>query len=546
VRPTRPCPFCEKMQNNLSRHILTRHRKNEQVLAMLSLPQKEQLKELQLLKKQGIWKENLKRMKSSEFKQGLLRERKQNNCNERLQMCSKCSGFYERSLMYKHLKKCSAVSVNSLAEAITFHTPSTTSGPEHEQFTKDILSSFRSDDIGHLCKTDPMITTVGRIMWERTGKKKTRCVTGEMRKLGCLLHKAKSTNDVTISGQDLLIPENFRIVVEALNAVVSKVDEKEKCGLKVSLGYLLKKAAKFTKCEFIIVGNDEEVRKRENFLTLLDGSWGHMMFNAEAEIESNREACNRRPRNLPAESDVQKLRNFVLGRISDISADIYNLFGSAEYVELRWLLVSRLTLFNARRGGEPARLLLKEWNDAEINACVSPEMIEHVIDPLEQALLSQYKLAYQRGKGSRKMVPILIPSDIIPAIRKLVEQRIDSGVMECNPYLFATIKSEDGHADGWQCINTACLKANISDPTKLTATKIRHRASTYHALQDIPENEKKAFYQHMGHSRNINETVYQCPPSVLEITKVGNYLTNLDRGRVATSKVAAASHSKHY
>ena len=32
----------------------------------------------------------------------------------------------------------------------------------------------------------------------------------------------------------------------------------------------------------------------------------------------------------------------------------------------------------------------------------------------------------------------------------------------------------------------------------------------YQAL-DIPEAQQSAFYRHMGHSRNINENIYQAP-----------------------------------
>src|SRR2546425_11669819 len=101
------------MQNNLSRHIRSRHRDNEQVQTILKLPRKEQLRELQLLKKQGICKENIERMKKSEKSAVLLRERKERKGNGSLQMCSKCSGFYQRSLMHRHLKKCSVVSSTS-------------------------------------------------------------------------------------------------------------------------------------------------------------------------------------------------------------------------------------------------------------------------------------------------------------------------------------------------------------------------------------------------------------------------------------------------
>ncbi len=40
----------------------------------------------------------------------------------------------------------------------------------------------------------------------------------------------------------------------------------------------------------------------------------------------------------------------------------------------------------------------------------------------------------------------------------------------------------------------------------------------------------------MGHSKTINETVYQCPPSVLEACKVGRYLGDLDSGAITSAK----------
>jgi len=197
-------------------------------------------------------------------------------------------------------------------------------------------------------------------------------------------------------------------------------------------------------------------------------------------------------------------------------------------------------LFNSRRGGEPARLLLQEWLDADNNVWVSPEMIEKVSDPLEKFLAGSYKLACQRGKGSRKMVPILMPNDCLEPLRKLVKIRADCNIDENNPYLFATVKSPDGWAHGWQSIFQTCQKAAVSKPENLTATKMRHRASTAFGLLDVPKKERKAWFDHLGHSKEMNETVYQCPPSLMELTKVGRYLKNLDNGDLTTSSVSGS------
>ncbi|KAJ8313186.1 hypothetical protein KUTeg_009266 [Tegillarca granosa] len=57
---------------------------------------------------------------------------------------------------------------------------------------------------------------------------------------------------------------------------------------------------------------------------------------------------------------------------------------------------------------------------------------------------------------------------------------------------------------------------------------MRHRASTIHAGRNVSESDKKIFYQHMGHSAEINENVYQCRTGLKEITVVGGFLTGID------------------
>ena len=212
-------------------------------------------------------------------------------------------------------------------------------------------------------------------------------------------------------------PNNFRMVTDSINEMVDKEGKDMKGSLKLSLGYLLKKAARFTKSEFIIDDNDAEIKKRDKFLTLLDCSWAYIFNDAEVQIEPKRETTLRRPSELPMESEVKQLKDYILSRIDAMVNDQYLSWSLTEYVELRSLIVSRLTLFNGRRGGEPARLLLREWFDAEKDTWFSQSLTAQVTDPVEQLLVCQFKLAYQIGKGGRKMVPVLIPNDCLSGLK---------------------------------------------------------------------------------------------------------------------------------
>ena len=124
--------------------------------------------------------------------------------------------------------------------------------------------------------------------------------------------------------------------------------------------------------------------------------------------------------------------------------------------------------------------------------------------------------------------------DCVAAIQKLRDIRGDVGVNEKNQYLFALTQKSLEHANGWQAVHKVSVQANISNVTRLTATKMRHRASTFYAMQDIPENSRAAFYNHMGHSKDVNECIYQSPLGIKEMINVGSYLQRLDEGELTS------------
>ena len=76
------------------------------------------------------------------------------------------------------------------------------------------------------------------------------------------------------------------------------------------------------------------------------------------------------------------------------------------------------------------------------------------------------------------------------------------------------------------------MAANLDSPEKFTVTKNRHRVSTLYAMLDLPARERDLFYSHMGHSKDINETVHQTPAALMEVLKVGKNLANIDKGNI--------------
>jgi hypothetical protein len=83
---------------------------------------------------------------------------------------------------------------------------------------------------------------------------------------------------------------------------------------------------------------------------------------------------------LPKEDDIKKLKVYSVQRIATILQDPFRVWEPHIFAELRDLTVSRLTLFNARRGGEPSRLLLSEWHDAEAGSWFDQQRIQNQLD----------------------------------------------------------------------------------------------------------------------------------------------------------------------
>lgn len=104
---------------------------------------------------------------------------------------------------------------------------------------------------------------------------------------------------------------------------------------------------------------------------------------SEARYECAKHSLEKakRPEQLSFESKIQTLRT------SKTSAEVQRVsehFGLSNYPYLPSLTVARLTLFNDRKGDEPSRMLLTEWQDA-CNVWLFSEKIEMISDKLRSS-----------------------------------------------------------------------------------------------------------------------------------------------------------------
>lgn len=259
----------------------------------------------------------------------------------------------------------------------------------------------------------------------------------------------------------------------------------------------------------------------DKFVKVLD-MHQHIMFgDAAYAMNKVRQEKLRRPQEEPLEEDIQKLRSHIVNKITQLSSDDQTLTNQHKYIELRDCVLSRLILYNARRGGEPSRLFIEEWIDADKSNWLNKKHMEK-LDPIDKALASELKIAYQTGKG-KHLVPVLFPRDTHTAVRKLADKNLRQqvGIAEENQYLLPSTNESSDHTSGWYSVYSVCIKVELKAPENITSTRNRHRVSTEFAMMDVPVSEREYLFKHLGHSEDTNQHIYQAPLAVRELTVVG-------------------------
>jgi hypothetical protein len=139
---------------------------------------------------------------------------------------------------------------------------------------------------------------------------------------------------------------------------------------------------------------------------------------------------------------VAKLKNYTVKRMETIiDQQRFSLWHKRTFTELRDLVVSRLTLFNVRRGGEPARLSLTEWAEAESDIWLNDQAVRPEND-IDRKLFLDLKITFQTGKGNNHLVPVLIPEDSTAAMKLLADKEVreSSGISLTNNFMFPSAK----------------------------------------------------------------------------------------------------------
>jgi len=540
------------MQSRLKRHILTKHKEESQVAPILKMNSKEQDRQIMLFRRNAIKKKNLELIKTG--KTEFIRERKAaENDTESPIMCTGCNGFFARKYKARHQVVCLSAGSNLVIPMINIANSS-----HYDNFSdefKDLLNTLLLDDVGNYVKSDEIILMFGMRSFNSLKRKKDKVVEARksvrsrMRLTARLYLRFRAIyneqseivlNDSMNNAADMYRREAIAILGQTVNEISEqKVDQEvqsasisnQKSGLKISVLNLLKLTANFLMGHFLVKCMDDREQQVVQFLKVLKSYENDYFGDAYSNSLQYRRNVNlRKPLNLPKNDDVNLLITECKNIMENI--DVFE-HPSKSFCIVRSATATFLTIFCARRGGEPVWLQLYQWKEA-----VTGEWIDKDDLPNDFQLDSML-ITYQTGKGADHLVPLIFPPETIKAMKFLIDKSVrkEAGVNEKNVYVFGSTKNSTSHVIGWHCIDEILKRISIQGA--VNATKNRHRVSSLLAKLELSEFEKKMIYQHFGHSQNINENVYQAPAGAIQLQTTGKRLLAIN-----STGAAAATSSK--
>lgn len=421
------------MSSKLTRHLKLVHKGEAKVSAAMLLPKRARNNEFQKLKRLGIKMhiEEESRKPNPDY-----HGEKKKNKNTKICRCSNCDMFVSKRYFHKHQSKCrktfdaepSGVSIevdNVPDQFIDFFSSS-------GEFKTAILETLRKDKIQKLILEEEYILFLGQKYFEERNHKEAKknnvrkSTRTEMRNLA-ILYQAFRTQDVQSNKHgnvlDMFDRENFftlRNTVKDLNTC--KESGRTKPGAIHSTFYTLLRSSKALRDLLHLRKEDEISAEVAQFVKSLKTHEELFMSGARHKLFMNSQRRSRKPCSLPLEEDIAALYDYIRKRM-DVVSSVWTFKDKSVYIENRNLAQTRLTLFNARRGGEVSTLSLEDWEDGKMGSWIDQQRLQGLSEA-DKVLVSTMKTIYIPGKGNRHLVPLLIPDDCIDSMNIICDRKI--------------------------------------------------------------------------------------------------------------------------
>lgn len=188
--------------------------------------------------------------------------------------CSSCNAFISKRFFSYHKRYCIKKNDTNRVFGIPMTNSNNLSLKLSPKFLSDIVSKFRQDPVGNVCREDEIILYVGAKLYNKLSVKSSKKsgvnkrIRHEMRTLGLLYlsfkenHSYQSTYGTVI---DMFLPKNFSLFTETVENVTNSEDNDDsmKSSLVQDIFYLVQKSVKMYRAYYSMKEDDELSKKLE-------------------------------------------------------------------------------------------------------------------------------------------------------------------------------------------------------------------------------------------------------------------------------------------
>lgn len=470
--------------------------------------------------------------------------------------CIHCYGFYVYDELWKHTKNCDLKRHEKSSDLDIFRDSKNLlmTGncviqnarllldiaciPEDTALSDEmraLISAMHQDDLSEVVRKDVLLNQFGEALLMKYGPRRKNDIGQRLRQLSRLLLQCrKKISDSSLQYMELLCGKHFDTCLSGtfelckLNITDDGRREFQIPSLALRLGHLLKKITTIKQGYCLRNDLTEGLKEAENFGQLLQAEWtDSIASNAHNTLKRRKDQTIEV---LPLTEDLRQLREYQMKVMKQCIDQIQEIPMYSIWRKLAQLTMTRMIIFNKRRGGEVSRLLLQTYNTRPNWKQSTNQEVLSSLQPLEQKLLDRVDLVQIPGKKNRK-VPMLITEDVKEAIDILNAYRDRVDIPSSNPYCFAN--RSVGYLDSWQAMSSVSQEASLKQPELVTSTKLRKYNATVSQLFDLNHGELEWLSNHMGHDLNIHKDFYRLHDSTIEIAKVSRLLMAIDTGNAS-------------
>ncbi|KAK4875675.1 hypothetical protein RN001_012097 [Aquatica leii] len=270
-----------------------------------------------------------------------------------------------------------------------------------------IVSSFRDDDIGSVCKEKELIMKFGLLLFEKYYRHQYEYIRQSMRQLGSLLLTIEEVNVSKLSLQKCILPINDDILITAVKRLcVSQRTEVHQLdygipSLAVKLGHNLRKCALIARGIALRKGDLQTDKQMEGFLDLMSIEWNARV--SSAALRTLRHKKMSAPELLLLTGDLVTLNEYLKTVIKEGCGKFNNSFNPQLWARLASATLCRIILFNKRRSGEASRMTITQYAARPDWKEQSTSELTATLTPLEMNLANRLTIVEVPGKSRSLM-----------------------------------------------------------------------------------------------------------------------------------------------